>query len=711
MRTALKRAGWVTMMAAGWAWAAVLPASAAPLPPVVSPGKGQTAAPFPSPPAAPARTPQSARLLEMYIEMAWLADPLTFPFPLAARVVGNSVEVGGLVPDDTVRERALLIARRESGLSPVDKTVRRSLATPPPTPSYDGNLCRAAIESLTKAFGADGDNLQIAADSNGQIIVSGMVASHAEKLRVSRRLSQLTDCTSVVNWLEVRSETRHGKAMTRLSADGDDWIAEEELLALPKRLPPLAAAPAPAPRPLTRPVTAPLTEAKLPPPSAAPMKPAPAPATAQATLPRPFPTTGHEKELPSSQPGQLKQTSTGPLTLTATLSVPRAVEAVQPLPSAPLPTLTEQRLSPLPSAPLPTLTKQQPMPGAFHPRTETIVRPNTLAPTLADSQPSPSCPAACSTLDSQPKALAPTAHRLSPGLQPCSGTACPTPTPGVDDHRPSMTSTSAPAMTPARPVSAGPAAVAVTNPVRNASSYGATAMSSVSMRPTSAPITQRPIPTSPYGGSVGTMARVSMPAPSQAGASPYGVIPDARQVAAAPANRPLPPPATSPYGGSGSSVAMTSRSPALARSHSGMTSPYGGMPIVMANPPTANHVVKTPAAKQPATMPLIHTAEPPLVAPRPPVQAATTLVVPTAAQVATPPPPVAPSWPQNVEQRIRTLGQGELVDVQVSPEGKSELRIRLHVHSTEGGTRLAQQILQLPELGPYRVSLEVKVAH
>src|SRR5438309_2357151 len=44
-----------------------------------------------------------SRLIEMRIALAWLADPVTFPCRLTARVDGAAVEVRGFVPSEAVR--------------------------------------------------------------------------------------------------------------------------------------------------------------------------------------------------------------------------------------------------------------------------------------------------------------------------------------------------------------------------------------------------------------------------------------------------------------------------------------------------------------------------------------------------------------------------------------------------------------------------------
>src|SRR5690242_12211280 len=43
---------------------------------------------------------RSSRVMEMKVELAWLADPVTSPCRLEARVYGGTLEVHGQVPND-----------------------------------------------------------------------------------------------------------------------------------------------------------------------------------------------------------------------------------------------------------------------------------------------------------------------------------------------------------------------------------------------------------------------------------------------------------------------------------------------------------------------------------------------------------------------------------------------------------------------------------
>src|SRR5207245_970218 len=102
-----------------------------------------------NPPSAAAMVPLSpshACLVEMQIEIAWLADPMTFPYPMAACLVGGTLEVAGLVPSEAVRQRALYLARECSGMSVADRLHVQAGMPEPGGREPDGVLARKAAE-------------------------------------------------------------------------------------------------------------------------------------------------------------------------------------------------------------------------------------------------------------------------------------------------------------------------------------------------------------------------------------------------------------------------------------------------------------------------------------------------------------------------------------------------------------------------------------
>jgi hypothetical protein len=186
------------------------------------------------PAAAPAAANGGfARVAEIRVELAWLADPTTFPYELAAHSTGASLEVGGMVPNGAVRDRALQVARAQSPLPVVDRLLIQPGSGNPPVKMGDANLCRAAGEALGKMLAGHSEPYQVASEPGGQITLLGTVPSCEDKLRISRRMSQLTGCTSVINSMVVARTTYDGQIYTTVSADGTLLVAGDPLDLLP----------------------------------------------------------------------------------------------------------------------------------------------------------------------------------------------------------------------------------------------------------------------------------------------------------------------------------------------------------------------------------------------------------------------------------------------------------------------------------------------
>lgn len=256
MRATPERAGWMVtaLGAVGMLLGAVLAARAAPIPAVAGSG-----------------SPTQARLVEIQVELSWLADPATYPAQLAAHVVGSTLEVGGLVNDPNMKQKVLQIAQARTGLSIHDKLKVIPGSAVANRPAGNEELCRAATTSLTCVMNGKTEPFQISADGTGQITVSGTVASWEEKLDISRRLSQLPGSTSVLNNLKVARQELAGKPCTHVTTDGKQVLpgdpADHEMKTLPAAPAQPAAAPVAAP---------PHSTSQLPawPPDAKPVAPA-----------------------------------------------------------------------------------------------------------------------------------------------------------------------------------------------------------------------------------------------------------------------------------------------------------------------------------------------------------------------------------------------------------------------------------------------------
>src|SRR5581483_490140 len=93
-------------------------------------------------------TCDSPQLAEMKVELAWMANPLTFPYQLEARTVGTVLEVRGEVLTQADREQALRMAQEESGMRVVDRLQINSRLNVAHTTMPASVLQRQAIASL-----------------------------------------------------------------------------------------------------------------------------------------------------------------------------------------------------------------------------------------------------------------------------------------------------------------------------------------------------------------------------------------------------------------------------------------------------------------------------------------------------------------------------------------------------------------------------------
>jgi hypothetical protein len=143
------------------------------------------------------------RLAEILMELAWLADPLTFPCRLEAHVNDTVLQVKGCVPNQKVRQRALDLARRYCPITVIDLLKQGEqgpvqLAFVPPP-----QLGRAAVTALQASFPQQ--PFKVECDGAGRVKVSGFVGSFEQKLAVSKSLRGLQGCSAVINDTHVTS--------------------------------------------------------------------------------------------------------------------------------------------------------------------------------------------------------------------------------------------------------------------------------------------------------------------------------------------------------------------------------------------------------------------------------------------------------------------------------------------------------------------------
>jgi hypothetical protein len=158
---------------------------------------------LPAEPASPPSTSVSTSQQQAWkVELAWLADPSTFPCPLQAQVAGDTLEVQGYVPSEAVRRQALSLAEQECSLQVIDQLkIHPQASRPVDRPIRPTALGRGAVHLLMASLGKRARGFRVEANSRGQVIVEGKSRSLEEKLAVSRRLQLLYGCQAVINRL------------------------------------------------------------------------------------------------------------------------------------------------------------------------------------------------------------------------------------------------------------------------------------------------------------------------------------------------------------------------------------------------------------------------------------------------------------------------------------------------------------------------------
>ena len=159
-----------------------------------------------------ARTPAKTapddgrRRAEVGVELAWLADPVTFPYYLEAHVDGSALEVRGYVPNRQVRDHALKLARLHSPLTVTDAMKEHPSLLVRPSAMSQQQLQRSAASVLREALPKQYQALQVQAADDGSVTVRGTVKTPEDRLAVSHSLRRLHGCTSVQNLTKASAE-------------------------------------------------------------------------------------------------------------------------------------------------------------------------------------------------------------------------------------------------------------------------------------------------------------------------------------------------------------------------------------------------------------------------------------------------------------------------------------------------------------------------
>lgn len=166
------------------------------------------------------------RQMEIQVELAWLADPVTFPYYLEAKMVGGKMEVRGLLPSKSVQEHAVRLARLNCSLPIADLTRENTVLTVRPTRLPPEKLQGAVHTALQQALPASHKKLNVECATDGRVVVAGGVASLEEKLAVSQSLRRLHGCGYVVNLTEVGGRAAPATTPVVASDKGDKTVAK-----------------------------------------------------------------------------------------------------------------------------------------------------------------------------------------------------------------------------------------------------------------------------------------------------------------------------------------------------------------------------------------------------------------------------------------------------------------------------------------------------
>jgi hypothetical protein len=157
----------------------------------------------------PAKNPalEARRLAEIQVEIAWLADPLTFPYFLEARGGSAGLEVKGYVPNRTIHDHALNLARVYSALPVIDALKEHPSLLVKPGLMAPQQLQISVASALREALPRHASQLQIQCGREGKVVISGPVPTQEERLIVSHALRRLYGCASVQNLTRVPLES------------------------------------------------------------------------------------------------------------------------------------------------------------------------------------------------------------------------------------------------------------------------------------------------------------------------------------------------------------------------------------------------------------------------------------------------------------------------------------------------------------------------
>ena len=149
-----------------------------------------------------AQSQQPARHPIAEIEMAWLADPITFPFALRVVPTATAFEIHGAVPSAAVKKQALNIARIHGQATITDRVNVVALGKQAAARRAPDDLRKDLEQRLREIAPALAKSILIQTDEEGRVTLTGSTNSWDEKRSLGQALRSIPGCICVVNQLQ-----------------------------------------------------------------------------------------------------------------------------------------------------------------------------------------------------------------------------------------------------------------------------------------------------------------------------------------------------------------------------------------------------------------------------------------------------------------------------------------------------------------------------
>ena len=177
---------------------------------LANPLLGQEPAPRVEPTPVTSLAQPAGRPAEIAVELALLADRVTFPYVLKAKSTAQGLELTGRVPSTVIRDRALAVARQAWGgvlTSQIIVVPNMAIALPVEADASFGQEARARLEKVAPLAGR---KLELRARKDGHLVLTGRADSEEQRLAFTAALRGLPGAACVVNQMTVMSAAGDG---------------------------------------------------------------------------------------------------------------------------------------------------------------------------------------------------------------------------------------------------------------------------------------------------------------------------------------------------------------------------------------------------------------------------------------------------------------------------------------------------------------------